>query len=135
MNDIILMCGTTYRVRIVRSYYIYLHIIFSHTTNYTTHRANDSYIPYTTYLALINFWTATSAVTEPKKTTLLKYDTYRTISSCGAMQARLHAAIAHAVIARAHAADILYRMTTRYRRAKSRSRLVVRCAPTMAGRQ
>jgi len=56
------------------------------------------------------------------------------------MQARLRAAIAHAAIARAaiaraHAADILYCMTTNYRRAKSRSRLVVRCAPTMAGRQ
>ena len=83
MNDIILMCGTTYRVRIVRSY-TYLHIIFSHTTNYTTHRANDSYIPYTTYLALIKFWPATSEVTEPKKNrvlTLLQYDTVRTYST------------------------------------------------------
>ena len=101
MNDIILMCGTTYRVRIVRSYYIYLHIIFSHATNYTTHRANDSYIPYTTYLALIKFWPATSEVSEPKKTTYFTTIRYRTISSCGAMQARLRATIAHAAIARA----------------------------------
>ena len=131
MNDIILMCGTTYRVRIVRSYYIYLHIIFSHTTNYTTHRANDSYIPYTTYLALIKFWPATSAVTEPKKTTYFTTIRYRAYYN---IIVRRHAS----QVARRHrprAADILYCMTTKYRRAKSGSRLVVRCAPTMAGRQ